>query len=174
MFLFKRGKYYHLYYHDKNGKRKNISTRTHSKKDALKFLTNFDKELKKRNEQEYEPITLEQFRWETLKRLETTNTDKSVKVYKTTFNFLLEYFGNVQLTELTRPRIQAYLQSRITNSSVYAARKDLINHKAAFNNAVENNYLKENPCIGIRQMRLPQSQPLYLSKEGLPEIIGCN
>ena len=75
MFLFRRGKYYHLYYHDKNGKRKNLSTRTKSKHEALKFLTKFEKELKKRKEQETLPIILKDFRWKLLKRLELTHAD---------------------------------------------------------------------------------------------------
>ena len=139
MFLFKRGKYYHIYYNDKNGKRKNLSTKTKSKSEATKFLTNFNKELKKRNDQEVEPIFLEQYRWKILKRLELTHAENSVRLYRTSFKYLIEYFGNIQLSELTRPMIKTYLDSRIIKTSIYAVRKDLINLKAAFNTAVEDN-----------------------------------
>ena len=53
MFTFKRGNgYYYVVYDDKNGKRKQISTKKKSKREATKFLANFNKEIAKRNEQE--------------------------------------------------------------------------------------------------------------------------
>ena len=49
MFMFKRGNgYYYVVYDDRSRKRKQISTKTKSKSEANKFLSKFDKELKKR------------------------------------------------------------------------------------------------------------------------------
>lgn len=166
MFIYKRKNgYYYVVYEDKNKRRKQISTKTKSKKEANIFLSKLDLELKKRKDQETIPITLKEFRWKILKRLELTHAEKTILVYKTTFKYFIEYFGDIQLTEITRPKIQMYLQSRIMNASVYMARKDLINLKAAFNIAVEDNHLLENPFIGIKQMKIPEKQPLFFSRE---------
>ncbi|MCK5457686.1 MAG: site-specific integrase, partial [Melioribacteraceae bacterium] len=171
MFIFRRkNRYYYVVYEDRNGKRKLISTKTKSKREATKFLANFNKEIQKRNEQETIPITLKEFRWKILKRLELTHAEKTLGVYKTTFRYFIEYFGNIQLTEITKPKIKTYLDSRIMKTSIYAARKDLINLKAAFNIAVEDNYMLENPCKGIKQFKIPEKQPLYFSREEYQQL----
>lgn len=93
------------------------------------------------------------------------HSEKTCKVYQTSFKYLIEYFGNIFLNELDRNKIQNYLESRIQNTSVYAARKDLINLKAAFNIALEDKHILLNPCKGIKQYKLPEKQPLYFTFE---------
>jgi hypothetical protein len=68
MFIFKRGNgYYYAVYDGDNGKRKQISTSTKNKSEALKFLTNLNGEIKRRKDLGFTPITLKDFRFKILK-----------------------------------------------------------------------------------------------------------
>lgn len=166
MFLYKRGAgCLYIAYKDKNGKSKRISTKTKNKSEAVKFLTNFNKEVKKRNEQDTIPITLEALRVKILKKLELTHTEKTINVYKTTLKYFIDYFGSTAVSKITKQNIQAYLDSRIQNTSIYAARKDLINLKGVFRLALEDSHILINPCDGIKQFKIPEKQPLYFSRE---------
>lgn len=172
MFLFKRGKgNYYICYHSKEGTKRTVSTKKKTKNEALKFLVNFEKEIEKRNTEEPPSISLDKFRLEFLRNAERTKTEKTVKAYKTTFNFLEKQFGNVNIDSISNSDIKKYLEQRFTSSSVFSARKDLINLKAAFRYAFEEHYIKSNPCIGIKQYKIPERQPLYFSKQDYEKLL---
>ena len=175
MFLFKkRNGYYYAVYNNDEGKRVFLSTKSKNKSEAYEFFSNLKQEIKNRRLNKIIPISLSEFKLKTLKRCELTLAEKTCKVYHTSFKYLLEYFGNITLNELNRNKIQGYLESRVRNTSIYAARKDLINLKAAFNFAVEEKHININPFKGIKQFKLPEKQPLYLSYndyERLCEVI---
>jgi integrase len=165
MFLFKKKNgYYYVVYNDENRKRRFLSTKTKYKREANEFFSNIREEIKRRQKQEIISISLEQFRFKTLKRCELTHSAKSCKCYRTSFNYFLKYFGNLQLNEISKSKMQDYLESRFKETSIYAARKDLINLKAAFNIAVEDKHILINPCKGIKQFKIPEKQPLFISK----------
>lgn len=165
MFLIKRGNgFYHIYYTGKDGKRKTISTKKKTKADALKFLTSFQQEVEKRNSNEIQTIDLKKFTFQFLRHAEINKAYKTMKVYRTSLNFFQKYIGNVNLDTISNNDIKKYLEQRLSTSSVFSARKDLINLKSAFRYGLEENYIKVNPCTGIKQYRLPQVQPLYFSK----------
>lgn len=165
MFLFKKKNgYYYVVYDDENKKRKFLSTKTKYKSEANEFFSNIREEIKRRQKKEIFPISLEQFRFKMLKRLELTHSAKTCKCYHTSFKYLISYFGNVQLNEISKSKIQDYLESRIKETSIYAARKDLINLKAALNIAVEDKNILINPCKGIKQFKIPEKQPLFMSR----------
>jgi len=65
MFLFKRGKFYHIEYFDEyENRKKRISTKCINKKDALRFLTNFKTAIHKSNKVKF--ISLKNFQQEYL------------------------------------------------------------------------------------------------------------
>ncbi len=165
MFLFKKKNgYYYVVYDDENKKRKFLSTKSKYKSEANEFFSNIREEIKLRKKQEVISINLEQFRFKILKRCELTHSNKTCKCYHTSFKYLIKYFGNVQLNEISRTKMQDYLESRIKETSIYAARKDLINLKAALNIAVEDKHILINPCKGIKQFKIPEKQPLFMSR----------
>jgi len=171
MFIFKRGNgYYYAVYDGDNGKRKQISTNTKSKSEALKFLTNLNGEIKRRKELGVVPINLKDFRFKILKRSELIHSYKTTGVYHNTFKFFLDYLGNINLHEITRTDVKNYLDTRIRDTSIYAARKDLICLKGAFKIAFEENHINVNPTIGIKQFKIPEKQPLYLSKDDYKKL----
>ncbi|NMB82414.1 MAG: site-specific integrase [Ignavibacteria bacterium] len=164
MYLSKRknGVYY-VFYNQPNGKRTCISTGERIKTEALKFLSNFEGELKEREKNKTIPISLKDFRFEFLKYSESIHSQNTSKVFKVTFNYLKEYFGNPQLSEITSKRLNEYFTMRM-KKSVYPARKDLINISSAFTYAVKQGYLLENPCQSFKRFKIPEKQPLFFSE----------
>ena len=165
MFLSKRSNgFYYIFYDNLNRKKTCISCKTKLKSEALKFLSNFQSEIKSRIASKVIPIDIKTFQFEYLKYSESIHSENTTKVFKVTFNFLLEYFGNVNLTEVTPQKLDGYFQKRIIDSSIYPARKDLINLSSAFNWAVKQKYLNENPCKGFKRFKIPEKQPLFFSE----------
>ena len=175
MFLSKNpnGKYY-IYYEKSNGNRTSKSTGTGIKKDAVKFLIKFQKELEEKENQKFIPIKLKDFAFNFLRYSEPFYTSKTMEVYKATFNFLKKHFGeNTQLSELTTPKVEEYLFTRLKQSSIFAARHDLANLSCAFNKAVRDGHLLSNPCKGIRRFKIPEKQPLFYTKEDMKKLLGA-
>ena len=165
MFLSKRKNgYWYIFYQNSNQKKTCISTKSKFKREAISFLSNFRVELKQREKNKVIPITISQFRFHFLKYSESVHALKTTQVYVTTFNKLLEYFGDIQISDINKSKIQEYFQNRINRSSIYAARKDLICLSSSFNKAVSEKYLTENPCSGIKRYKIPEKQPLFFTE----------
>ncbi|MGB5895236.1 MAG: tyrosine-type recombinase/integrase, partial [Ignavibacteriaceae bacterium] len=96
---------------------------------------------------------------------------KTTLTYKTTFNMLLKYLGDIQLIDLTHKKIEEYIQFQIRTNSIHSGRKDLINIKASLNWAVQNNYLLENPSKSIKRIIPPQKLPLYYTREDFQKLL---
>lgn len=174
MFLSKRKNgIYYIYYEGSNGKRTSTSTKCKLKKDALEFFSKFSLQLKEEKNREFIPISLKQFSFEYLKYSESYHSWKTILTYKTTYNALIEYFTNIQLIELTKKKIEEYIQYRIRKGSLYCARKDLINIKASLNWGVQNNYLLENPAKSIKRIKVPERLPIFFSKEEFQTLIDA-
>lgn len=172
MFLTKsRSGYYHIIYDGKNGKRKTKTTKEKLKSRAMKKLSELQLKLEDERTREVIPIGLKEFSFNFLRSSEPYYTDKTMKVYKSTFKLALNHFGNIQLTDLSTQTIENYLHTRIRETSVFAARKDLANFSCAFNRAVRDGYLKQNPCRGIRRFKLPEQQPMFYTKEEFNRLL---
>ena len=172
MFLSKHSNgIYYIYFENGNGRRCSRSTGTKHKKDALKFFNAHRKKIEAELLQDVIPITLKQFTFDYLRRNELFYCWNTILVYKTTFKYLIDHFGNIQLSTLTTRMIEDYLLNRATNSSIYSARKDLICLSASFNVAVKDGYLTKNICQGIRRFKLPQVQPKFYSSEDFQKLI---
>ena len=165
MFLFKRNGIYYLEYSEDGTTTRRVSTRKRFKQEALEFLRGFNEQLRQREEQKTAVICLSQFREQFLNYSESVHTPKTQNAFKVTFGMLERHFGNVKLTDITTKELEAFLTKRIKGSSPYAARRDYINLSSAFNKAVRDKQLKENPCHGIGKIRIPEKLPLFFSPE---------
>lgn len=172
MFLSKnRNGFYHIIYDKPNGKRGTKTTKEKLKIRAMKKLREFQDRLEDERTREVIPIGLKEFSFNFLRSSEPYYTDKTMKVYKSTFKLALNHFGNIQLTDLSTQTIENYLHTRIRETSIFAARKDLANFSCAFNRAVRDGYLKQNPCKGIRRFKLPEQQPMFYSREEFSRLL---
>ncbi|MCL4512017.1 MAG: site-specific integrase [Bacteroidetes bacterium] len=164
MYLSKRENGIYYLYFEKDGKVNKVSTKAKLKSEALKFLSNFQEELKKRKESKLESIDIQEFSFEFLRYFEPAHSPKSLADYVTTFRQVEKHFGNVDLITISTNALAEYITTRIRESSVYAARKDYINLAACFNWAVRNGYLLENPCKSVPKPRVPEKLPIFFSE----------
>ena len=164
MFLTKRsnGNYYVFY--ERNGKRTCISTKSKYKSEAIKFLSNFEKELKERQKTKVISISLKEFMFVFFRYSETVHSPNTTETYKVTFKMLLNYLGDIPLTNLTHQILDLYFQERIRSVSIYVAQRDLSNISSFFNYAIKNGYALENPIRHFKRFKLPEKQPIFYSE----------
>jgi len=154
--------YYYIYYFDSNNKRKSVSTTKKYKSEALAALNELRPSIQA--QQHTTPITLTEYRWEFLKASESYHSWKTTKDYRSTFNELEKYFGNLQLCQFTQKGIEEFIQKKIRDKSIYTGRRHLINIKALFNRAIGFNYIASNPATAIKRIRTPERLPSFFSK----------
>jgi site-specific recombinase XerD len=172
MFLSKRPNgVYHLFYTKANGRRSSVTTNTKLKSQANKFLAKFAANQFADDGDKIIPITIESFSKEFLKHSETVHTYWTNYTYKRTFGFFNKYFPERLINEIRANDISKYIESRIKSASIYQARKDLINIAAAFNWAIVQGYLNDNPCKNVAKVKVPQKLPLYYSPDDLSTLL---
>jgi integrase len=172
MFLSKRNGTYYIFYNQENNKRTCKSTNCKTKSEALKYLGEFSKVINERKRNPIQEITLKDYRMEFLRFSETYHTNKTYLTYKGTFNFLLEYFGNISLSNITTRLLDEFIRWRINSVSLHAGRKDLINLKACLTKAIEFGYLENNPATKIKRIRIPEKLPLFFSRDEFEKLIN--
>ena len=169
MFIYKRGGIYYLEYLDEvENRNKRISTRKKKKPEALKFLTDFKKELNSRTHFKY--ISLGRFRDEYLCYLEQSHSESYICLAKTAFKVLLEYTGDIPLAKLNNRTLEKFILEHF-NRTCYGARHYYINLNAAFNKAIEWDYLTENPLRQIKLPKIPKSLPVFINSDELNLIV---
>lgn len=165
MFLSKHSNgYYYIYFTSPSGKRNSASTRTKIKSEAIKFLSEFKKELEMRKLQRLSNISFEEYSKKFLEQSKSKHTEKTYKAYKSSIEKFTENHGNLMLKEITHQILNEYFEQRILTSSIYQARKDLICIKSLFNKAILDSYIFSNPCKDIKRFKLPEKQPLFFSE----------
>ncbi|MCZ6702143.1 MAG: site-specific integrase [Ignavibacteria bacterium] len=169
MFIFKRkGIYYLEYFNEVENRNKRISTKTRKKPDALKFLTEFKKELNSRTRLEY--ISLAQFRDEYVRYLEQAHTSSYLADVKTSFAVLINNVGNIPLAKLNNRTLEKMLLELFINSK-YSAQHHYKNLRAGFNKAISWNYITENPLNNFKLPKIPKSFPAFINNNELNMIV---
>ena len=173
MFLSKRPNgIYHIYYKKSNGRMTSVSTKTKLKSEANKFLIKFASKTTYENGAKVLPTSVIKFSKEFLKHSEAVHTYWTNYTYKQTFGFFNSFFSDKLITEIEASDINRYVEYRINTASIYQARKDLINIAAAFNWAIVQGYLNENPCKNVNRIKVPQKLPLYYSLKDFNKLLG--
>jgi len=170
MFLSKRNGIYYVFYNNARRKRTCISTKSKIKSDALKFLVRFKDELKKRELNNVIPISLHCFINNYLNYSTSYHTYKTSKDYKCELGILLKFTGNIQANEITSKLVNEYLRER-AKKSIYTSAKSLRYLRSAFNWAITEEYLIENPCKDIKPIKIPEKQPLFFSETDFQILI---
>jgi len=173
MYLSKRSNgYYYVYYNQSNGKRTCRSTKQKKKTDAVKFLSEFEKNLKAKAAAQVQ-VPLIDFAEEFLSYSLTIHSINHTKSIRTTFNEFIKVIGNPSTRELNKSIMQNYFQQRLKFVSAYTVRRDVANFSSAFNWAISKNYLNENPCKGIRKPKLPEVLPLFFTEQQFEILINA-
>jgi len=169
MFLFKRKGIYYLEYLDEvENRNKRISTRKRKKPEALKFLTEFKKELNSRTHLEY--ISIARFKDEFVCYLEQAHSSSYLADVKTSFGVLIKYVGNIPLAKLNSRTLEKMLLEHFSKSK-YSASNHYKNLRASFNKAISWNYITENPLSNFKLPKIPKSLPAFINLDELNLIV---
>lgn len=164
MYLSKRSnKKYYIFFKQQNGKFTCKSTGTKSKSEALKYLTNFEKELKERFSKKVTPILVSHFVIEFLSYSETVYSWNHTLSLRTTCRAFADFVGNILLSDLEKKNVTEFIQNRSKNVSAYTVRRDIADLSTAFNYAISKKYLNENFMKGIKKPKITEKLPLFSS-----------
>lgn len=170
MYLIKhpeRSPYYQLIYL-KNGKLSSKSTKAVKKKDALKFLTSFKADQQK--EILKKPISLFKFTTEYEQFVLTSFSKSYWKNVRSSLTQFLRCAGEIQLNEINLRLLEAFLLS-VFSRSRHSAFQHFRNLRAAFNKAIEWDYLVDNPFRKYRFPKLPKVHPAFISEVEFEKIL---
>ena len=170
MFLSKRNnKIYYLYYRDFDGIRRKVTTKSKTKKSALKFLNGFN--LRGHNGDK-ESLTFKQFQFEYLKYASPILKPKSILAVTSTFKFYIKYFGNIQINKLSTREIESIISHVIVNTSIWSAKKYYSVMRAAFNKALSWELIESNPFSKIKPPKTPELNHIIFTKDDFKKLIG--
>jgi len=171
MFLSKRSNgIYSIFYEQPNGKRTCISTKAKNKNDALKFLSEFQNNLRLASESKVIPIDLKTFSFNYQKFSEKFHTAKTHYMVKIIFEQFEEHLGNPSLSEITNRDCEIFIYKKASVSQ-YTAQKYLAHLRAAFNKALAQGYTLENPFRKIKNFKIPESLPKFFSDEEFNKLL---
>lgn len=163
----KNGNYY-IYYRKEDGKKTRVSCRTTKKKEAIRFLSNFQNELK--NRKPSNTITLGELYKRYLMAIDTSHSIGSYRHSKMCLKNLIEFVGeDVNIDEITKEQVEKFIFS-IYKRAKHSASLHLRHLKAVFNKAIDWGYLGKNPFKGIK-LRIPTNNPIFITKEELQLIV---
>lgn len=157
---------YYIYYNNlETGKRNKISCKTKLKSNALKFLSNFQNELRERNQKKINGIKLSEFQKLFLDKFQN-HSDKRKLTLKYLFDKLLKFWGDVNIKFLKSKQIESFLDSEyktLKNSSFQLMQSDL---KFIIQFAKDGEYIPMDLKITwIKLKKKLEHLPLYFSQE---------
>ena len=137
---------------------------THDPKDLESLLSMFSSML---GIPQITPLTLKQFADKNLQKLKNSSSAAYIRSQQISINYLLNYFGTtVLLSEIKTEQIENLLV-KLKNHAPRGYRNYFRNFKVFFNNAVNQNYLRVNPCAQIKLPKQQKEKPKVLSRVDL-------
>ncbi len=167
--LFRRnnGVYYIIYH--RNGRPYWKSTGRTNKAEALKALTQF-RHLPK---PKLIPKSLSSFVDDILAYGRATFRPGTVEMYRRAFMHLQTLVGPVSLSSLTPQHIDMYKVARLVGHSPVTVNIEVKALKAAMNTAVRWKLLASNPFADVRQLRAPDTLPLFFARDQLDRLLAA-
>lgn len=165
----KKSGIYYIYFKKGDGKKTRASTKTRYKKEALKFLNDFEKKVKQKSNST--SITLNELKIKYLGIMEKNLQPKSWRLSRSSLEKFIEVVGgDTQLKNINKPMAESFILN-IYQRAKFSALLHLRHLKAVFNKAIEWEYLEEkNPFQGIK-IKAPQNYPLFISSNELEIVI---
>jgi len=144
------------------------TTKAKRKQEAILFLKEFEKELdlNKKNP----PKMLLEFAAEYSDFVRDTFSKKYLSSVQLSFRKMIEHLGDINLHVISTKDTQKFLTvtHQRTKSGAELYHRTL---KAAFNRALEWEYINTNPFLKIRLPRTYKSYPIFISKNELELIL---
>lgn len=167
--LFKRRNGFYYQVVTLHGRRIWRSTGARSINEAEKFLRKRSKPRKPHTPK----LTLSQFTPQCLKFAETNFATSTVLLYKQVIQKFIEVIGDFQLKAYTVQDVEAFKAKRLAQVSPVKVNIDFRTMKACFQTALRWKFISENPFREMKQIRVPQERPIYLSKDAFQKLLDA-
>ena len=173
MRLYKRNGVYHVTYQSRGGKQVRRSLKTQSKQIAEQRRAKLELDLHETRLFGKEPAR--SFKELIANYLEakqqTTGFDRLQYACKP----LLEYFDNVDVTQLKETHVEQYIASRSRSVTDGTIKREVGTLSSAFNHAIKKHHWRiENPCIKAATPKEPKGRVRYLTHtEGRGLVASC-
>ncbi len=176
MFVVKipRSKYYQIVYFI-NGKRTTCSTKTTKEKEAQEFMYLFKNSLLNPVQKNIQPeinntLLLSKFKDEYLEYARPTKSKSYLESITLSFKQFISFCGDISLDEIDTRILDKFI------TSTYSRTQRGSHHyyrtlKAAFNKAVEWNYISVNPFTKVKFPKLSKSFPAFILEDELLIIL---
>ncbi|MBS1492728.1 MAG: site-specific integrase [Bacteroidetes bacterium] len=170
MFITKaRNGYFYLYYNT-NGKRKKVSTLTKNKSQALKFLKDFNQDIK--------PIipipksySLSELRTPILNYVQSNYAKDTLAQYITTFKNLIRILGDIKLEQFGIMEMEHYKNIRSKEVKKTTCNIDIKNTKAIINLAIKLELITENKISKVKKFHIGESKILSMSETEVKKLL---
>jgi integrase len=157
MFLSKIGNVYYLFFTDDSDVRHKVSTKCKKKSDAINFLFHFKRDTYEKRKT-LKTITFSDFVEQFKVYSSGVHSLKTQKTNITAFKQFLRVEGNKPLYSIGIREIEHFLSKKKMEASEWTARKYYGSLAAAFQKAVQWNYLEENP---FRKVPKPKGREIF-------------
>lgn len=156
MYLLKRNGIFYIGYTDSDQKTRRISTKSRAKSEANKFLRSFSQKLTQ--EKNLQQVNLRSFINEYGNLIESTRSKKYHLSVLYSFKTLEWNLGEIFLLNINGRQMESFIINQFQKKK-YATALHYRNLKAAFNKAMEWNYIMDNPMLKVK---LPSIAKEYL------------
>lgn len=122
------------------------------------------------NEAQQRQQTISTFAVEYVSYLSKTHSPKYTRDAERAFHKLLDFAGDITLNQITPVKLETFFADSFKRAQFETAR-NYRTLKAAFNHAVEHNYISENPLKKVKLPKLPKGIPSFITEIELARII---
>lgn len=171
----KRSKFFQIIYFI-DGRRKTHSTKTSDRKEAQNVLENFKASLNNPVQEIVHLLPIEvsllisNFRDEYLEYIQPAKSKNYYESISYSFKQLISFFGDIPLNKIETKMIDKFIYSTF-NRTPRGAHHYYRTLKAAFNKAIEWNYISVNPFTKLKFPKLSKSFPAFISEDALLIIL---
>jgi integrase len=161
---------WYLWYRNDKGKKAKVSTRCTHKPGALKFLQNFKQDEYTRKQKAKHKLCTEFFS-EFLVYADANFSKSTVSIYRYTLKQFFEIVGDKFLYDYTPRDFDFFKTVRQKHIKAVTVNIELRTLKAFFNVAVRWQLLEKSP-FNISMVPVPDSSPVYLTREDLEKLLA--
>ncbi|MDA3860009.1 MAG: phage integrase SAM-like domain-containing protein, partial [Melioribacteraceae bacterium] len=155
-----KSKFYQIIFF-RNGKRTTASTKTTNKKEAQKFLANFNPDTPEIIEVKPNDIPLKKFYAEYLQHMELSKSKTYLKSVRLSFNQFILFAGDISLSHITIRLIDSFINTTFKRAE-YSAALYYRTLKAAFSTAENWEYIQSNPFKKIKAPKTQNKLPVFI------------
>ena len=162
---------YYVWYIDRDGKRKKISTGTKLKQEATKFLFEFANKQRARESQPT-PLKLSQFTQEFLAHSACVHAPKTRQVYATALQEFRFIVGDLFLSEVTPRTIEEFIRAKQRSVTDATARTYFTHLSAAFETGRQWHHIATNPFKEAKKPGVAEAVPVFLTEEEFNRLLA--